>query len=72
MEDSGMVKGLVIGLLAGMLLGAAVGILYAPKSGAETREILGEKVTEAKEKAGEIFEKVKDQAKKIRGGEQTA
>jgi gas vesicle protein len=54
MEENGMAKGLVIGLLAGAVFGVAVGMLYAPKSGAETREMLKEKATEAREKAGEF------------------
>ena len=74
MEDNGMAKGLVIGLLAGAVFGVAVGMLYAPKSGAETREMLKEKAVEAREKAmearekaGEMVEKVKERAQAMRG-----
>jgi gas vesicle protein len=72
MEDNGMAKGLVIGLLAGAVFGVAVGMLYAPKSGAETREILKEKAMEAREKAGELVEKVKERAQAMRGSKEAA
>ena len=35
--------------LAGLGLGAAVGILYAPRSGSETREVLRSRAEEGKE-----------------------
>jgi gas vesicle protein len=66
MEDNGMAKGLVIGLLAGAMFGVAVGMLYAPKSGADTREMLKEKAMEAREKAGEMVDKVKERAQSLR------
>jgi gas vesicle protein len=72
MEENGMAKGLVIGLLAGAVFGVAVGMLYAPKSGAETREMLKEKATEAREKAGEFVEKVKERAQTMRGNKEMA
>ena len=72
MEDNGMAKGLVIGLLAGAVFGVAVGMLYAPKSGAETREMLREKAMEAREKAGEMIDKVKERAQAMRGAREAA
>lgn len=46
--------------LAGLGVGAVVGVLYAPKSGAETREAIREKFEEGKDylntKAGEARE----------------
>jgi gas vesicle protein len=72
MDDNGMAKGLVIGLVAGAVFGLAVGMLYAPKSGAETRSMLKEKAMEAREKAGELVEKVKERASAMRGGKEAA
>ncbi len=72
MEENGMAKGLVIGLLTGAVFGIAVGMLYAPKSGAETREMLKEKATEAREKAGEFVERVKERAQTMRGNKEMA
>lgn len=57
--------------LAGLGVGAVVGVLYAPKSGAETREairtkfeegkeFLNEKAGEAREHAGEWMERGRD------------
>jgi len=40
--------------LLGLGIGAGLGILFAPKSGAETRRELGEKIKELYEKAKEI------------------
>jgi gas vesicle protein len=63
MDENGMAKGLVVGLLAGAVLGLAVGMLYAPKSGEDTREMLKEKALEARDKAGEMVDKAKNELK---------
>lgn len=52
-----------VGFAMGLLIGAAIGILYAPRSGRETREIIKEKAEVTKEKA----EKVIEEAEKIIG-----
>ncbi|MFQ6098114.1 MAG: YtxH domain-containing protein [Armatimonadota bacterium] len=49
----------------GFLVGAAVGILFAPKSGAETREELKQKAVELKEKAAESAATVAARAKEL-------
>jgi gas vesicle protein len=51
-----------IGMIAGLVIGLAVGILYAPKPGYETRTMLKEKAAEFKERAGEVAEEVKTKA----------
>jgi gas vesicle protein len=53
------------GLLIGGIIGAAVGILYAPKSGKETREELGRKTDEWMAKAREEYETAVERSKKI-------
>jgi len=54
---------LFIGLMVGGLIGAAIGILFAPKSGKETREDIANKadevLTKAKEEYGKAVEKSK-------------
>ncbi|MCX7912467.1 MAG: YtxH domain-containing protein [Dehalococcoidales bacterium] len=50
-KDSGFLLGFIIGAIAGI----AVGLLYAPKPGKETRAILREKAERLKERASEIF-----------------
>jgi gas vesicle protein len=43
--------------LVGAAAGAAVALLYAPATGSETRELLGEKSREGREKAAALAEK---------------
>ncbi|WP_263411342.1 YtxH domain-containing protein [Terriglobus tenax] len=47
--------------LAGLGIGALVGVLYAPKSGKETREELVLSAKEARDKANQYVEKGKEQ-----------
>jgi gas vesicle protein len=58
-KDSGS---FAIGFLIGAIAGVAIGFLYAPKAGKETRALLKEKAEEVKEKAGEVTEKAKEVA----------
>jgi gas vesicle protein len=55
MSDKEGGNSFLIGFLLGALAGVAVGFLYAPKPGKETRALLKEKANEFKEKAGEII-----------------
>jgi gas vesicle protein len=48
--------------LAGLGIGAVVGILYAPRSGDETREALRSKANESREYMRERARQAKDQA----------
>ena len=48
--------------LAGLGLGALVGVLYAPKSGSETRETILEKAEEGREFVKTRARQVRDQA----------
>ena len=59
-KDSG--ASFSIGLLLGVTVGVAVGFLYAPKPGKETRALLKEKTHEAREKADEFGEKARETA----------
>ena len=45
----------LIGFIIGAIAGVAVGFLYAPKAGKETRAILKEKAGQLKDKAGELI-----------------
>ena len=53
-----------VGFLIGAMVGGALGILYAPKAGRETRTLLKEKVEEVPEKGKEIAEKAMEAAEK--------
>jgi hypothetical protein len=56
----------VVGFVVGAAIGLAIGFLYAPRPGAETRELLKEKAEKVKEKATEVAEKVKETAAEAR------
>jgi gas vesicle protein len=51
-----------IGMIAGMVIGLAVGVMYAPKPGMETRAMLKERAVDIKDKAAEVVENVKTRA----------
>jgi gas vesicle protein len=55
-------NGFLTGLLLGVVIGAAVGLLYAPQPGAETRQMLKEKAEAAKARAAELAQKAKEAA----------
>jgi gas vesicle protein len=48
---------LLLAFLFGAVGGAAVALLYAPKSGRETREYLGDRATEARTRAADAAAK---------------
>jgi len=52
------------GFIIGAVAGVAIGFLYAPKPGKETRELLKERAEKAREKASEVAEKAKEAAAK--------
>ena len=54
-----------MGILAGTAIGLAVGLLYAPRPGTETREMLRERTEEARHKAADIVQEARERAKKI-------
>ena len=62
MSDRDMGSSFAIGFIIGAIAGVAVGFLYAPKAGKETRALLKEKAEEVKVKAEEVTEKAKEAA----------
>jgi gas vesicle protein len=50
-QDSGGT--VVLAFLAGAIAGAAVALLFAPAAGEETRQLLGEKAREGRDRAAE-------------------
>ena len=54
MNDSNDGVSVMMAFICGAVVGAAVGLLYAPKTGSETREQLAEFARRAREKAEAI------------------
>lgn len=52
---------LLVAFIAGAVAGAAVALLFAPAAGDETREYLGQRAREGRNKAVTAFEKARDQ-----------
>jgi gas vesicle protein len=53
----------LIGFIIGAVAGVAIGFLYAPKAGKETRAILKEKAGQLKERASEVISRVRESEK---------
>jgi gas vesicle protein len=66
MSDKDAGSSFAIGFIIGAIAGVAIGFLYAPKAGTETRALLKEKAEEVKERASEVTEKAKDTAAEAR------
>jgi gas vesicle protein len=58
-------SGAVLSFLLGALSGAALAILFAPRSGKETREILGEKLRETKDRGRRLGEQAVERGREI-------
>ena len=56
-DDSAGAGSILLAFLVGAVAGAAVALLYAPAAGEETREFLGEKAREGRERATEVAAK---------------
>jgi gas vesicle protein len=55
-ERNAGTSGVVLSFLLGALSGAALAILFAPRSGRETREILGDKLRETADRSRRLGE----------------
>lgn len=56
-DNSGSV---MVAFIVGAVTGAAVALLFAPASGEETREYLGERAREGREKASQAMDQGRD------------
>jgi gas vesicle protein len=54
----------LVGFIIGAIAGVAIGFLYAPKAGKETRALLKEKAGQLKEKASEMFSRAARESEK--------
>src|SRR5262245_1197081 len=57
-ERSSGTSGLIFSFLLGGLTGGALAILFAPRSGKETREMLGQKIREGAEKGRQLRDRI--------------
>jgi gas vesicle protein len=53
----------LVGFIIGAIAGVAIGFLYAPKAGKETRAVLKEKAGQLKDKASEMFSRAREAGK---------
>jgi gas vesicle protein len=53
----------LVGFIIGAIAGVAIGFLYAPKAGKETRTILKEKAGQLKDKASEMISRAREAEK---------
>ncbi|MCL2149816.1 MAG: YtxH domain-containing protein [Dehalococcoidia bacterium] len=58
-EHYGNMGGLGMGFILGAMVGIAIGMLYAPRAGIETRTMISDKADEVKEKVEEVVDTVK-------------
>ena len=58
-------NGFLTGLLVGGIIGVAVGLLYAPRPGTETRAMLMDKTAEARESAAKLMSDAQKKANDI-------
>jgi gas vesicle protein len=54
----------LVGFIIGAIAGVAIGFLYAPKPGKETRALLKEKAGQLKERASEVFSRAAHESEK--------
>jgi gas vesicle protein len=58
-------SGVILSFLLGGLTGAALAILFAPRSGRETREMLGERLRDTAERGRDFRERVVSRGREI-------
>jgi len=55
----------LMGLLAGTVLGAGLGMLFAPKSGAELRSQIGDQAGKLRDKANDTYSQASDKVSQM-------
>ncbi len=57
----------ILGFLAGAAVGAALGVLFAPRSGKETRERIARKVTDSKDEMDAFIDQAREEWSRTKG-----
>ena len=63
--DRDSMSGFGIGFLVGAVIGGTLALLYAPRSGSETRQIIRERAEDVKERAQDIIEKAREKTGEV-------
>jgi gas vesicle protein len=64
-ERNSGASGIILSFLMGGLTGAALAILFAPRSGKETRDLLGEKIREGQERGRDLRDRASQKGRDI-------
>ncbi len=64
-DDNGSGGMVMLAFLLGGVTGAALALLYAPRSGHETREMLGERIREGTDRSRELRDKAVARGKEL-------
>jgi gas vesicle protein len=64
-DNSANSSSVILSFLLGGLTGAALAILFAPRSGRETREMLGERLRETAERGRELRDRAQERGREI-------
>lgn len=72
MSQQGSGGGMFLAFIAGAIAGAAVALLFAPATGEETREFLGQRAREGRDRAAEAARQSREMISKQRENLTTA
>jgi gas vesicle protein len=64
-DHGGGASGVILSFLLGALSGAALAVLFAPRSGRETREMLGDKLRETAERSRRAGEEALEKGRSV-------